>query len=166
MVLDEALRHRLHARLEGVLGPDEASALMSYLPPAGWADVATKRDLDGLEERMGLRFESLEERMGLRFEALEERMKERHEALEERMSQRYHGLDERMSQRYDGLEERMGLRFEASEARVEAAFSNVAAELRGEITTAVVSQTRATVFAMVGTMVGAGSLVLAAARFA
>ena len=30
---------------------------------AGWADVATKRDLDALEERMDLRFEALEHKL-------------------------------------------------------------------------------------------------------
>lgn len=30
---------------------------MEYLPPVGWADVATKRDLDALEERFELRLE-------------------------------------------------------------------------------------------------------------
>lgn len=41
MAIDEQERHRLHQRLEEVLGPDEAGTLMAHLPPLGWADVAT-----------------------------------------------------------------------------------------------------------------------------
>jgi hypothetical protein len=32
---------------------------MEMLPPTGWADVATKRDLDALEERTDARFDAL-----------------------------------------------------------------------------------------------------------
>lgn len=46
MSITEAERHQLYTRLEEVLGPDEATSLMEHLPPVGWADVATKRDLD------------------------------------------------------------------------------------------------------------------------
>lgn len=48
MAVDERARHELHERLVEVLGDDRASTLMSYLPPVGWADVATKADLDNL----------------------------------------------------------------------------------------------------------------------
>jgi hypothetical protein len=49
MAINEESRFALHSRLEEVLGHDEAVTLMEYLPPVGWADVATKRDLDHLE---------------------------------------------------------------------------------------------------------------------
>jgi hypothetical protein len=35
-----------------------ATILMEYLPPVGWADVATKRDLDHFAERLELKLES------------------------------------------------------------------------------------------------------------
>lgn len=41
-------RHKLHQRLAQVLGSEEAATFMEYMPPVGWADVATKRDLDHL----------------------------------------------------------------------------------------------------------------------
>ena len=56
MVLDERSRHELYLKLEEVLGPERAETLMEMLPPVGWADVATKRDLD-------LRFEAFEHKM-------------------------------------------------------------------------------------------------------
>jgi hypothetical protein len=61
MVLDERARHELFLRLEAVLGPESAETLMEMMPPVGWADVATKRDLDALEQRMDLRFEASEQ---------------------------------------------------------------------------------------------------------
>ncbi|MDQ1517740.1 MAG: hypothetical protein QOE80_3570 [Actinomycetota bacterium] len=61
MVLDERARHELFLRLEQVLGPASAETLMELMPPVGWADVATKRDLDGLEERTELRFKASEQ---------------------------------------------------------------------------------------------------------
>ena len=46
MSISEETRHQLYQRLEGVLGAEDAATLMAHLPPVGWADVATKRDLD------------------------------------------------------------------------------------------------------------------------
>jgi hypothetical protein len=48
MVIDEGSRHRLFKRLEDLLGQKEASTLMAHLPPVGWADVATKSDVESL----------------------------------------------------------------------------------------------------------------------
>jgi hypothetical protein len=46
MAVDEYSRRVLYQRLEDVLGLEAATALMDHLPPVGWADVATKHDLD------------------------------------------------------------------------------------------------------------------------
>jgi hypothetical protein len=64
MVIDEGARHRLHCRLDQILGTEEAEILMAHLPPVGWADVARKRDLDALaelnrKEHEALKFELL-----------------------------------------------------------------------------------------------------------
>ncbi len=81
MQIDERERHALHSRLVDVLGEHEASTLMDHLPPVGWADVATKRDLDHLattlrgdiEREIGdLRTELHQEIGGLRTELHQE----------------------------------------------------------------------------------------------
>ena len=55
MSISESERHQLYQRLEAVLGREEATTLMEHLPPVGWADVATKADLDHLGQVMDLR---------------------------------------------------------------------------------------------------------------
>lgn len=52
MAIDERERHRLHERLDEVLGPEEAVTLMRHLSPVGWGDVARRSDLDQLESRV------------------------------------------------------------------------------------------------------------------
>lgn len=48
MAVNERTRHDLYVGLEELLGVERTSVLMEHLPPVGWADVATKRDLDAL----------------------------------------------------------------------------------------------------------------------
>ena len=69
MAIDERARHDLFSRLEEILGQEHAAVLMEHLPPVGWADVATKHDLDQLEERIGLRLEANEQRLLATFRA-------------------------------------------------------------------------------------------------
>ncbi|MGH9041836.1 MAG: hypothetical protein ACRDZ3_16580 [Acidimicrobiia bacterium] len=96
MVLDERSRHELYLMLEQVLGAEPAQTLMEHLPPVGWADVATKRDLDQLaagtkrdldQLAAGTKrdLEQLETRVNQRFEALDEKLELRCEALEHKM---------------------------------------------------------------------------------
>jgi hypothetical protein len=56
MQIDERTRREMYEQLEAVLGAQTADALMEHLPPVGWAEVATKSDLnlglDALENRL------------------------------------------------------------------------------------------------------------------
>ena len=98
MVLDERSRHQLYLRLEAVLGPEAATTLMEHLPPIGWADVAMKRDLDALEQRIDLRFEALEERIDRRFAAVDQRFG----AIEERIDLRSEALEHKLVAAFRG----------------------------------------------------------------
>ena len=60
MVLSDQQRHGLHGRLEEVLGREHAAALMTQIPPTGWADMATKQDLVLLGERLDTRIDGVE----------------------------------------------------------------------------------------------------------
>ena len=46
MPVTEYERNHLFAWFEEHMGKERAATMMSMLPPVGWADVATKRDLD------------------------------------------------------------------------------------------------------------------------
>ncbi|MCZ7528866.1 MAG: hypothetical protein M5U31_00095 [Acidimicrobiia bacterium] len=48
MAVNERTRHDLYVGLEELLGVERTSVLMEHLPPVGWADVATRRDLAAL----------------------------------------------------------------------------------------------------------------------
>ena len=82
-MIDERTRHEMYLGLEQKLGTLVADAVMQHLPPIGWADVATKHDLAGLEERIDLRFQVVD----LGFGALEGRMTGAIEAAQRRMIQ-------------------------------------------------------------------------------
>ena len=65
----ERRRHQLYEEAKNVFSPDSADELMSYLPPVGWADVATKADLGVIRNEMdALRAELRGEMAGLRSE--------------------------------------------------------------------------------------------------
>ena len=77
MAITEEPRHHLYQRLEEVLGPEEATTLMQHMPPVGWADVATKQDLDHLTTVLTLRMDNAELRTEHRFDAIDQRFDER-----------------------------------------------------------------------------------------
>ncbi len=95
MAIDERDRHRLHQRLDDVLGANEAATLMAHLPPVGWAEVATKHDLAALSREVDSQFRGVDQR----FDALEARMDSRFEAVDARVEALGHQLTTSLSDR-------------------------------------------------------------------
>lgn len=52
MAISEHDRYERYRWFEDTAGSKVADTMMAHLPPTGWGDVATKRDLDHLAERM------------------------------------------------------------------------------------------------------------------
>jgi hypothetical protein len=48
----ERRRHNLYEEAKQVFSPESADEFMSYFPPVGWADVATKQDLNLIRSEM------------------------------------------------------------------------------------------------------------------
>jgi hypothetical protein len=103
MAISEESRHRLFRRLEEVLGESAAALLMEYLPPVGWADVATKHDLD-------LRFARVDDR----FTYLQRHIDDKIDPLATRID----GLDNRMD-RLDGRMDRLDGRLDRLDGRLD-----------------------------------------------
>jgi hypothetical protein len=189
MVLDERARHELFLRLAAALGPEAAETLMEMLPPVGWADVATKRDLDALEDRMNLRFELLDQRFEMvdqrfemvdqRFEALEQRfaaIDQRFEAIDQRfeaIDQRFEAIDQRfdaIDQRFDAVDQRfetMEQRFGALDGQVGSLEHKLIASFRGELlaqSNVISGQMRTLVMANIGTVLSVAALVVGAGK--
>ena len=80
MASNEDDRYRLHQHLEEVLGRDDANTLMEHLPPTGWANVATKDDVEHLRVSTTHHLDQLRAQMvhefelrDVRFERIEQR---------------------------------------------------------------------------------------------
>jgi hypothetical protein len=52
MAITDDDRNHLYNTVREKFGARDAATMMELLPPVGWADVATKRDLDHLREVM------------------------------------------------------------------------------------------------------------------
>lgn len=67
MYVSEFQRHEVFKWLEEKMGPERAQIMMDLLPPVGWGDIVTKRDLyaevGGLRSEMQAGFAELRAEM-------------------------------------------------------------------------------------------------------
>jgi hypothetical protein len=59
MTVTEAARFQLRTAMGQILSTEAADTLMELLPATGWADVATKHDLDNMSTHFHREFEML-----------------------------------------------------------------------------------------------------------
>ena len=189
MTITEESRHHLVSKAQEVLGTEAAMTLAEHLPPGGWADVATRHDLDALEIRMDLRFDVIGERFkGLdpKFDSIDERFTHADERFDERFKSldlRFDALDERLSHvdgrfgerfksldlRFDALDERFrnvdgrfDERFKGQDFKMEA----MEHRLTGVIYQSATAQTRAFIMALISTLIAFSGIGLAAVQLA
>jgi hypothetical protein len=73
MSVSEHDRHQLFTWFEEHMGSERAATMMNLLPPVGWGDVATRRDLELLEVATRRDLELLEARIDAKFDQVEAR---------------------------------------------------------------------------------------------
>jgi hypothetical protein len=86
MSVSEPERHELYQAFEGLMGKKKAETMMALLPPVGWGDVATRRDLEAHDASSTARFEAHAASNKQEFEAVRAASKAEHEALEARLN--------------------------------------------------------------------------------
>ena len=59
MSISEAERHEIYELIRAATSDRVANNVMSMLPPVGWADVATKSELDSLRTEMRSEFSAV-----------------------------------------------------------------------------------------------------------
>ncbi len=166
MARDERAKHDLHAKLAEVLGEERTATLMGMLPPDGWDDVARRTDVERVEASLQAQLDRVSADVGkmrreqeLRFSRVDERF--------EHVGARLDGLASRaeMDARFSTLVPRaeMEARFDRVEALIGQTKGELLAAFRGEITAAVVSQTRTMIFTMAATVAALAGLALSIA---
>ena len=124
-------RYDLQAKANHVVGRKEGTTLMELLPPVGWADVATKRDLDQLEARLIAQFER-------RFVGIDQRcvgIDQRCVGIDqrfERVDQQFERVDDRFD-RVDQQFERVNDRFDRVDQTLTTALAEQTAAFQTEL---------------------------------
>jgi hypothetical protein len=154
MAVEERRRIELFEQLSASIGPEATATMFDLFPPPGDGHV-TRRDLQGAEERVGLRFEGVDRR----FEQLEQRVDHRFEEVDRRF--------EAMERRFDEVDHRFELvdqRFDAVDLKLDVLRNELLAAFRGELVTAVSGQTRAVIVATATATFGIGGLAVTLAQ--
>jgi hypothetical protein len=124
-------RYDLQAKANHVVGRKEGTTLMELLPPVGWADVATKRDLDQLEARLIAQFERRFVGIDHRFVGIDQRCVGIDQRFE-RVDQQFERVDDRFD-RVDQQFERVNDRFDRVDQTLTTALAEQTAAFQTEL---------------------------------
>jgi hypothetical protein len=75
-------RNKLYVWFEEHMGSERAAIMMRVLPPVGWNDIATRRDLDHLGDRLDARIDGLDVKLDARIDGLDVKLDARIDAVE------------------------------------------------------------------------------------
>jgi len=159
MTVTERRRHRLHQKLDEVLGLDDATTTMELLPPTGWADVARRDDLDRLEATLGGQITRVESDLRGEIERVETNLRGEIVHQGQVMTERFASIDHR----FEAIDDRFGAvdrQLEALDRRMER-FEGQMERMAGELRT----EFRSLLRMNIASTFAALSLGLAAARF-
>jgi hypothetical protein len=150
MAVEERRRIELFERLTATIGPEATATMFDLFPPPG-DDHVTRRDLQGAEERVGVRFAEVDRR----FDGMEQRFEE--------IDRRFEQAD----RRFDEIDHRFELvdqRFDEVDLKLDMLRTELLAAFRGELVTAVSGQTRAVIVATATATFGIGGLAVTLAQ--
>jgi hypothetical protein len=150
MAVEERRRIELFERLTATIGPEATATMFDLFPPPG-DDHVTRRDLQGAEERVGVRFAEVDRR----FDGMEQRFEE--------LDRRFEQVD----RRFDEIDHRFALvdqRFDEVDLKLDVLRNELLAAFRGELVTAVSGQTRAVIVATATATFGIGGLAVTLAQ--
>jgi hypothetical protein len=145
-------RRLVFEKLEEQHGTAFARGLMRMVPPMNWEELATKADLEKMATKADL------EKMATKADLEKMATKADLEATNAEVG----ALGAELRAFTVGVDHR----FETTGARIEAAKHEVIAVVRGELSTAIISQTRQLIVAMTSAVVALGGIALGLARFA
>ena len=151
MTITDADRHRLYDALVATLGEQEAAILMEHLPPVGWADVATKTDLDHLRAATKTDLEHLRaatkadidghraetradfEQLRLTTKADTDRLSENLEHLRAEMNSGFRAAQAAMDTRTETLRAEMAVGFARSDTQIATLQASMEAKFAGQL---------------------------------
>jgi hypothetical protein len=85
MSVSDHERAQLTNWLEEHMGAERATAMMKLLPPVGWGDLATRRDLQFLEDKLDRKIDLVAARLDARIDLLGQRLDARIDRMEDRL---------------------------------------------------------------------------------